>query len=208
MAGDYYNSKQENPALRASSQPGLFRQLENAISGFISDVGKAVGFGIPNQDRGSAARIPDVLLINAQNTPPAKSDYWGPDNPEIAYSHQNNKGPDFRFVGIAEWQPIKQASHQGGNSKPPFMFTPMLARHSAALKERFSSFAELVRGRSEMVRVGTFTQIGVQGKKILQDTQMTQEGSGASSGSGSGGSGSGGGGGTSGGYHGGGRIAL
>lgn len=198
----------ENPAQRAAAaQTGIFKQIIDAIESLGSDVVKAVGFDRKNQDRGSASATPDVLFLNAQNTPPAATGYWGPDNPEIAYSHQHNNGPEFRFVGIQQWQPTAQ----GGNKNPPLFPGPALSRHSPVSIGRFPTFGSLT--RTSNIRVsGTFTQTGVSGKKVLQDASVNTEPSGVSGGT-SGASPSGGGsassGGTSGGtsYHGGGRLS-
>jgi hypothetical protein len=173
------NQPSEDPRTRAvASNTGILKQIFDAIESLGSDVIKAVGFDRPNQDRGSASATPDVLKINAQNTPPAAMDYWGPDNPEIKYSHQKNGGPEFRFVGIQQWQP----NPQGGNRNLPVLIAGMpLGVHSNLMVERFPTLRGLTtRGSVSPVMAGTFTVQGVDGKKILTDAAASASPSGAS----------------------------
>lgn len=193
--GGNTNQNTEDPSKRAkASAPGFLQQILNAIDSFVGDVANEVGFTASNQDRGSATATPDVLRINAQTTPPASSDYWGPDNPELALSHQNNPTPEFRFIGIAQWQPTAQ----GGNTNPPLIMNNALQAHKQSIIDRFPSLKSLTSPRNTLKpRSGPFVQDGVYGKKLL-DSGENAEPSGVSSGSGgstgSGGSGTRGGG--------------
>lgn len=206
MAGDYYNSTMENPANRAKVSPSLISQIFDALGKFVTDVSTPKKY----QDRGSANPITtDILHLNSQSTPPAAVQFNVPENPEMRHSEQHNE-KQFRFLGLN--------TGQGGNKHHdiPVFGVPLSPNHTPMTKEHFTSYHSLVHGmEKEGGRMGRVVLDTVSGKKVIEQTQVTAEPSGASAGAsgGSGGSGgssggSGGSGGSSGGYRGGGRITL
>lgn len=199
MAGDYYNSQTENPAKRAQNTPGLFSQIFDALSSFINDVTNPKKY----QDRGSASPVTtDILALNSQTTPPAAVNFAVPENPELKGAAEHNE-KQIRFLGINEG--YGKPSAQGGNKAPviPLMGISLDDKHTPLTKQRFSSLNELLgktpRG-SQRTRFATLVS-QVSGKKVIDQSQVTAEPSGASSGGSGGSSGgsSGGGGGTGGG---------
>lgn len=203
MAGDYYNSTLENPANRAKVSPSIISQIFDALGKFASDIVTPKKY----QDRGSAdPASTDILHLNSQTTPAAAVNFNVPENPEMRHSEQHNE-KQIRFLGLN--------TGQGGNKHVdiPLFGVPLNPRHTPMVKEHFPTFHGLVHGtEKETGRMGRVVFNAVSGKKIIQDTQITAEPSGASAASAASAASpsapSSGGGHSSGGYSGGGRLRV
>lgn len=193
--GATWDSSKENPANRAKIAPSLFSQIFSGIEKFIEDITNP----LPNQDRGGAvpATGADVLVINAQNTPPAATN-GQPENGEMR--GQVNE-PQFRFLSVLT-TPTLSATEPKGKAQHPF--AGGTDKHVPGTKGLPFDSKAILGGKIPTGKVprGNFLREGPNGRRILQTAQNSIDPSGFSTGGaggGSGGSGGSGGGGRAGG---------
>lgn len=166
MAGDYYNSAEENPSNRANNTPGLLSQIFSAIGELASDIVTPKKF----QDRGSAEPwTTDVLQLNAQSTPPAATSVV-PENPDLRYGHQFNE-PQFRFVSLGTPDTLSNAN------KPPLTKINLNKNFNPEVKGPIFDYRRVFRAiriSGLSVSQKTITN-NVDGKKIIQANQVNNQ---------------------------------